>query len=51
MAVLGICKVTVTNQAIFTKKKDAFDNIMKEKTEGESEADRAKKLLSINERK
>ena len=31
--------------------KDAFDNITKEKTGGESEADRAKKLLSASERK
>ena len=48
-----ICKVTVNNQTIFIHQgaKDAFDNITKEKTVGESEADRAKELLSNSERK
>ena len=49
--VLRICKVTVYNQTIFTKEQDVFDNITKEKTGGESEADQAKKLLSTSERK
>ena len=31
--------------------KDPFDNVTKKKTEGESEADRAKRLLSTSERK
>ena len=51
--VSGICKVTVNNQTIFIHQgaKDAFDNITKEKTVGESEADRAKELLPNSERK
>ena len=36
---------------ILPKAKDAFDNITKERTGGESRADRVKKLLSTSERK
>ena len=50
--VLGICKVTVKNQTIFTKEQRMCSiTWCKKKSGGESEADQAKKLLPTYERK
>ena len=47
---LGICKVTVNNQTFSPKSKRCVHKKNKKKTGGESEADRAKKLLSTSKR-
>ena len=49
--VLGICKVTVKNQTIFTKEQKMRLIISWKKTGGESEADWVNKLFSTSERK